>query len=69
MKSFSHHKVRELRKKRGLTQDQLARRAGLTNNGLIQVECGRRAPKASTLAALADALKVKTDVFFVDEAV
>jgi transcriptional regulator with XRE-family HTH domain len=48
-----------LRKQRDLTQEQLARRAGITQGHLSQLEAGGRLnPGAATLKRLARALDV-----------
>jgi predicted ATPase/DNA-binding XRE family transcriptional regulator len=49
--------LRRLREAAGLTQEQLAERAGLTVNGISQLERGeRRSPYPNTIRALAEAL-------------
>jgi XRE family aerobic/anaerobic benzoate catabolism transcriptional regulator len=51
--------VRRLRKARDLTQEQLARKAGITQGHLSHLEAGgRRNPGAATLKRLARALDV-----------
>ena len=51
--------IRSARKKRGLTQEELARRANMSLNGLAQLEQGGRTdPHYSTLSKLAVALDV-----------
>ncbi|WP_316235004.1 MULTISPECIES: helix-turn-helix transcriptional regulator [unclassified Bradyrhizobium] len=49
------------RKKRGLSQDELARRAGITQGYLSEIEVGRKSGDVQTLRKLADALKVTID--------
>lgn len=68
-------RVRELRDGQGLTQEQLAERAGITRNHLQLVELGvvnRRTrepmnPRLGTLVGLARALGVRVDIRYVDE--
>ncbi len=49
--------LRRLREERGLTQEQLAERAGLSSNAIAALESGRRQrPYPSTMQALSDAL-------------
>ena len=51
--------IRRLRTRRGLTQDQLAARSGLTQSGLSKLEAGERPnPGMTTLKKLAKALDV-----------
>jgi transcriptional regulator with XRE-family HTH domain len=57
-------RIKELRQKRGLTQQQLGEAAGLSKPFVSQLENGRREPSAQTLEALADYLGVKVvDLF------
>ncbi len=51
--------VMRLRNKRGLTQEELSSRAGLTRHYLIGIEAGVRNPSLEILAKLADGLGVK----------
>jgi transcriptional regulator with XRE-family HTH domain len=51
--------VRRLRRRRDLTQEALARRAGITQGHLSRLETGRRPqPTADTIKRLARALDV-----------
>ena len=49
-------RIRELRIERGLTQEQLALRSGVTRNILIDVEHGRRSLLFERLFDIAEAL-------------
>jgi DNA-binding XRE family transcriptional regulator len=49
------------RKKRGMSQDTLAKRAGVTQSYLSEIEIGRKSGDVRTLRKLADALKVSLD--------
>ncbi len=51
-------RLKQLRAKRGLTQLQLAKRAGLSHAYLGRLETGHYDPQLSTLRKLAKALKV-----------
>jgi len=51
-------RVRELRRRRGLTQARLARGAGLNQGFISEIERGHRSPSYATLHALASALQV-----------
>ena len=50
--------IRKLRRRAGLTQEQLAEKAGLSLKHLGEVERGRGNPTLSSLESLADALGV-----------
>jgi transcriptional regulator with XRE-family HTH domain len=49
------------RKKRGMSQDDLAKRASITQGYLSEIEIGRKSGDVRTLRMLADALKVSLD--------
>ncbi len=49
------------RKKRGMSQDDLAKRTGITQGYLSEIEIGRKSGDVQTLRKLADALKVSLD--------
>lgn len=56
--------VQQLRHDAGLTQEDLARRTGLTTVCVAQIEQGRRTkPVFGTVVALARALAEPTDLF------
>ena len=55
-------RIRELRKARGLNQDQLAELSSLNRVTVAKYEAGRVEPGAQALSRLADALDVTTDV-------
>jgi transcriptional regulator with XRE-family HTH domain len=52
-------RVKQLRESRGLTQEALAEKAGLSRAYIARLEIGRHDPTLSTLEKLAKALKVK----------
>jgi transcriptional regulator with XRE-family HTH domain len=56
-------RLRELREAAGLTQGELAERAGLTRVGVAQLEIGRRKPAWETVLVLCDALGVECGAF------
>ena len=55
------------RKKRGMSQDTLAKRAGITQSYLSEIENGRKSSDVRTLRKLADALKVSLDSLVPEE--
>jgi len=54
-------RIRELRKARGLNQEQLAELASLNRVTVAKYESGRIEPGAQALSRIADALEVSTD--------
>lgn len=58
LRSGLGHRVRELRERIGLTQEQLAERANLHTTYISGIERGRRNPGLNILAQLAKALRV-----------
>jgi transcriptional regulator with XRE-family HTH domain len=52
-------KIKALREERGLSQERLAAKAGLSREHLTRLEAGRHDPTFGTLSRLAKALKVK----------
>ena len=54
-------RLREWRLKRGLTQEDLARKADVPTISVSHFETGHRFPNAESLRRLADALGVSTD--------
>ena len=60
--------IREMRRRAAMTQDELAREAGVSMMTLSRIERGESEPRASTLRKLARALEVKPrDLFEEDE--
>ncbi len=57
-------KLREIRAMRGLQQQELAAKAGLTSSLISQVERSRLSPSIATLRKLAQALEVPVSRFF-----
>jgi DNA-binding XRE family transcriptional regulator len=55
------------RKKRGLSQDTLAKRVGITQSYLSEIEIGRKSGDVQTLRKLADVLKTPLDNLVVPE--
>ena len=57
-------KVSERRRQKGLTQEDVARRAALSNACVVSIEGGKKEPLASTLAKIARVLQTKIEYFF-----
>jgi transcriptional regulator with XRE-family HTH domain len=56
-------RLKELREAKGWTQEELARKAGVSQRGIANWELGLRAPSWPNVVALAEALGVPTDTF------
>ena len=54
-------RLKALRIKRGMSQEALAKKAGISRGYLLRLEAGRQDPSLSTLTSLAKALKVKVE--------
>jgi transcriptional regulator with XRE-family HTH domain len=52
-------KLKQMREKRGLTQEVLAKRAGLHRVYLAKIESGNRTPSLALLERIAKVLRVK----------
>ncbi len=55
---FIGEKIKKLRKEKGLTQKELAKRLGVTQQMIASYENGVRYPKMETIKKIADALNV-----------
>lgn len=58
------HRLRTIRKKRGLSQRELATRAGLTNGTISLIEQNKTSPSVASLKSLLDAIQVSMAEFF-----
>ncbi|MDF1729279.1 MAG: cupin domain-containing protein [Sulfitobacter sp.] len=58
------HKLRTIRKARGLSQRELAARAGLTNGTVSLIEQNRTSPSVASLKSLLDAIPISMAEFF-----
>lgn len=56
--AYIGHNVRQLRKARKWTQDESARKAGISRIALIHIESGKAVPTIETLSALAAVYEV-----------
>ncbi len=57
-------RVKELRKNRGLSQEELAEKTDISSKYLSRVEMGQHFPSIDTLESLAKALQVELKDFF-----
>lgn len=58
------HKLKTIRKERGLSQRELATRAGLTNGTISLIEQNRTSPSVASLKSLLDAIPISMAEFF-----
>lgn len=58
--------IAQVRRSRGLTQEQLAELTDLSRRAVQSLEGGERWPRPSTLAVIAKALKTPFSTFFKD---
>lgn len=56
---YSVDLLASVRKKHGMTQEDLAKELGTTKQNISLYECGLRKPKVKTLFAIAKALNMK----------
>ena len=54
-------KIRQIRKKQGLSQEQLAKMSGLSRYTIINFETGKRDPRIKDLSKIAKALNVSIE--------
>lgn len=57
-------RIKELRKRAGLSQDQLGEQVGIEAKYLSRIEVGKRQPSLETLENIADSLKVEMKELF-----
>lgn len=60
-------RIRKIRKARGLSQEELAERAGISTTHMSHIETGNTKLSLSVLVDLASALEVRTDELLYDE--
>jgi len=60
-------KLRAIRSERGLSQRELAQRAGVSANAISLIERDENSPSVATLQSLASALQIKMSYFFEHE--
>jgi transcriptional regulator with XRE-family HTH domain len=58
------NKIREIRKKRGLTQEELAWKSGISLNFMGQIERGHKKPSIKTLKKISEILGIPPAAFF-----
>lgn len=60
------NRIKELRAKKRLTQEQLAHKAGISRPALAQIENEKTTPDGNTIIALVKALNTPANVIFFD---
>ena len=60
-------RLKEVRKKRGLSQRELAKLAGVTNSTISLIEQNRVSPSVSSLKKVLDGVPMSLPAFFADE--
>ena len=55
------NRIKELRLDRGISQEELAHRSGLSRTGMGLLETGKRWPRLDTLMSVADGLNITVD--------
>lgn len=63
MMRFSVH-AQEIRRERGLTQEQVAEQLGMDRVSIGYIEQGKRTPRLSTLYALSQCYDIEMQAFF-----
>ena len=59
-------KIKQLRKERNITQSELGKRMGISQQQIVQYENGRLNPKLETLHRIADALQIPHSMLYND---
>ena len=54
-------RIKKLRLERGISQEELAHRSGLSRTGMGFLETGKRWPRLDTLMSVADGLNITVD--------
>lgn len=66
LKAHIGETIRTLRKERGWTQEDLARRIGMSRKHISYYENAHVLPREKTLSKLADVFGIKVDEFFLE---
>ena len=59
-----NERISYMRKKRNMTQSELAKKSKLSQSTIAQIESGRKDPSVKTLEKLAGALNIHIAIFF-----
>ena len=58
--------IRAIRKEKGISQNQLAKKAGISQSGLSSIENTTKNPSIQTIKLICEALDVSPEIFFYD---
>lgn len=61
--THTHSKIKELRESKGLSQEELSERAGISLRTIQRMEAGESTPRGSTLRIIASSLDVPPEFF------
>ena len=64
LRDIVRRRIRELRRERGFTQEELCERAGISIDAISRIEGGSRVPTLDTIDSIAKALAVSPLAFF-----
>ena len=64
IKKFFGQRIKELRQKKGLTQEQLAEMIDIGERNLSKIECGNVFAKAKTIAKIINSLEIQPQELF-----
>ena len=64
LKEMIGSRIQEIRNKKGMTQDQLSEKVGISSKYLSSIERGKENPTLNTILKMARSLDVKPDEFF-----
>lgn len=64
LKEMIGSRIQEIRNKKGITQDQLSEKVGISSKYLSSIERGKENPTLNTILKLSRSLDVKLDEFF-----
>ena len=65
LKEMIGSRIQEIRNKKGITQDQLSEKAGISSKYLSSIERGKENPTLNTILKLARSLEARPDEIFV----
>jgi len=64
LKKMIGSRIQEIRNKKGITQDQLSEKVGISSKYLSSIERGKENPTLNTILKMARSLDVMPDEFF-----